>query len=392
MARRQRFIQMAVLLLGLVAAACSSDLPTVVSNDATGAIATTTTATVVDAVADDSAPVEAAPTLGELVQNEFVLGGVWGLDQNDLLADEARFSFYGSQIEPRLRIESRCGTGHLEFEPRFEDEYVISSAAWDGCEDDPLRRLLETAGRFTASTTDQHFDSLPVQIGATELRFSLLDGRSSFTVPDDGYPYWHLDDEDDEQEEEVLGTKVPELTPHVIAGEPLLKDMTWLRDSAELPPGRLEYIAVIGGSQYVMVNEAGEPQVVKERDHDKLQITVTAYHGAQKPVVYVAFMNHYSHVDPTYGTQSGDCDGGMFLGGLIAHSNEEYEFADQIDAVFENQIFFGDYECGGVDLSPWPEAFDGRFSIDTSIEGMLIMTNQDGATARFSLLDTGTNE
>lgn len=72
MAQLQNPIRAAVLLLGLCAAACGSDAPTVMSGEATGAAVSTTTTTVVDAVADDSVAIPDAakePTLTHCMSN-----------------------------------------------------------------------------------------------------------------------------------------------------------------------------------------------------------------------------------------------------------------------------------------------------------------------------------
>lgn len=182
---------------------------------------------------------------------------------------------------------------------------------------------------------------------------------------------------------------VPELSPEIMASEPLLAHMTFFEDfeGIEIPPEMIGYTAMIGASEYALVDDAGEPVVVRDGEYNKLRLSITAYHGEDVPVVYTVFMNHWSHIDPRHGAQSGDCDGGMYLGGLTARAGGRYELTGEMISVFDNRIFFGDYECGGVDLNPWPDALTGEFTAETSLDGLLIVNHENNAAARFSLLD-----
>jgi len=215
----------------------------------------------------------------------------------------------------------------------------------------------------TANATSVAGDSAPIDFGQSPVD---EDGNG---IPDDWLP-------------------VPELSPEVIADEVLLQDMTFLSELAADDEEHWDYMAMIGVSQYSLVDANGQPIDSDDEQFSQYLLTVNAYHGKSEPVVYSAFMQHWL-LHPERGVQTA-C-GGLPMAVLEEGPNEWFELHfDRALDVFEDRVLYGDFDCDLAD-GLLPEAFDGRFTIDKSEGKNLRITNEGGAVAHLEFVEAPDN-
>ncbi|MFT7475738.1 MAG: hypothetical protein ACI81L_002679 [Verrucomicrobiales bacterium] len=185
----QAFLVSIVAVLSLLAAACVSERPTLVSVDPASESDTADAA-----VADHSAPIAVDEPFSVQVQREHVLGGTWTLSDTPGVSEEALFIFHGSRSEPQLVIEDVCGFGQHRLVD-LGDRFEIVEVEWNGCEGEPLREAFRRSNTFSAVASGEKFNSLAISAGSLNLTLRLLQ-RLGFSPNEDGSPVWKLEVED----------------------------------------------------------------------------------------------------------------------------------------------------------------------------------------------------
>ncbi len=382
------------VILAVLAGACGSTQPTLVSGDSTGDATTladeTDDASDTISVAADSAPVEFEQSASERKKAEHLFGYIWSFTNIDNPDDWGVFTFYGSRPNPRMQIELPCGLARYELvEGRDMNQFHIVSDTTEGCENGSLLRVFADAESFTAAISLRDPDELVLKAANTSIRLNLVEALPSYSF-EDNWPTWDLDDAEEEPpsqgDEDGNGIPddwlpVPELSPQVLADEVLLQDMTFFSEVAAYDEDFWDYMALIGASQYTLVDVAGVPIDSGDEQFNQYLLTITAYHGKSEPVVYSASMQRW-FLHPEWGVQT-TCDGGFRLSVLQERTNEWFELHfDRALDVFEDRIFYGDSDCERQD-GFIPEVFEGRFAIDNSEGKNLRITNEDGTVAHF---------
>ncbi len=256
---------------------------------------------------DSPAPV------GDELGIEDLLGGVWQLNESDVLEGEWLFYFHGSAATPTLTVESACGIGEVALP--LDDSVGVGGIEWQGCESSEMASVLDPTSVFliegesvrTSVATGEPVDMRLVS-DQRALSFTLVDTLSfhyNNRVRD--YLYPSTESENDEIPDDW--TIPPTLSAETVANNPLLRDLVGLSD----PDGddeALAYLPLIGTSLYLMVDESGQPIEAADSEYNLLALSIAAFHGNTQPVGYVLrFEPAFVHPENGWQTACGGASG-----------------------------------------------------------------------------------